>query len=68
MGRQGRVGGGDTRTATEKLATMPTDEDIDFLYRTYSASPKRADGGPEWGDRAVWEELHHTDPFPWWLD
>lgn len=59
---------GDTRTATEKLATMPTDEDIDFLYRTYSASPKRADGGPEWGDRAVWEELHRRDPFPWWLD
>ena len=47
---------------------MPTDEDIDFLYRTYSASPKREDGGPEWGDRAVWEELHHRDPFPWWLD
>ena len=59
---------GDTRTATEKLATMPTDEDIDFLYRTYSASPKREGGGPEWGDRAVWEELHHRDPFPWWLD
>lgn len=59
---------GDARTATEKLATMPTDEDIGFLYRTYSASPKREDGGPEWGDRAVWEELHHRDPFPWWLD
>lgn len=56
---------GDARTAAEKLAT---DEDIDFLYRTYSASPKREDGGPEWGDRAVWEELHHRDPFPWWLD
>lgn len=59
---------GDSRTAAEKLATMPTDEDIDFLYRTYSASPKRDDGGPEWGDRAVWEELHHREPFPWWLD
>lgn len=59
---------GDARTAAEKLATMPTDEDIDFLYRTYSASPKREDGGPEWGDGAVWEELHHRDPFPWWLD
>ena len=39
---------GDSRTATEKLATMPTDADIDLLYRTYSASPKRDDGGPEW--------------------
>ena len=59
---------GDSRTAAEKLATTPTDADIDLLYRTYSASPKRDDGGPEWGDRAVWEELHHRDPFPWWLD
>ena len=24
--------------------------------------------GPEWGDRAVWEELHHKDPYPFWLD
>lgn len=59
---------GDSRTATEKLATMPTDADIDLLYRTCSASPKRDDGGPEWGDRAVWEELHHRDPYPFWLD
>ena len=59
---------GDSRTAAEKLATMPTDDDIDLLYRTYSASPKRGDGGPEWGDGAVWEELHHKDPFPFWLD
>ena len=21
-----------------------------------------------WGDRAVWEELHRKDPFPFWLD
>ncbi len=63
-----RMNSGDSRTAAEKLASMPTDADIDLLYRTYSASPKREDGGPEWGDRAVWEELHHRDPFPWWLD
>ena len=50
------------------LSSMPTDEDLDFLYETYSASPKRDDGGPEWGDRAVWEELHHKDSFPFWLD
>ena len=59
---------GDARTASEILASMPTDADIDLLYRTYSSSPKREDGGPEWGDRAVWEELHHRDPFPFWLD
>lgn len=50
------------------LASMPTDEDIEFLYRTYSVQPKRDDGGPEWGDRVVWEELHHKDPYPLWLD
>lgn len=54
---------GDSRTAAEKLVTMPTDADIDLLYRTCSASPKR-DDGPEWGDRAVWEELHHRDLSP----
>lgn len=52
----------------EILASMPTDDDIDLLYRTYSAGPKREDGGPEWGDRAVWEELHHKSPYPFWLD
>ena len=45
---------GDARTAREKLATMPTDADIDFLFSAYSASPSREDGGLEWGDRAVW--------------
>lgn len=59
---------GDARTAREKLATMPTDADIDFLFSVYSASPAREDGGPEWGDRAVWEDLHHRDPYPFWLD
>lgn len=59
---------GDARTAREKLAAMPTDVDIDFLFSVYSASPSRDDGGPEWGDRAVWEDLHHRDQYPFWLD
>ena len=42
--------------------------DGDFLFSVYSASPSRDDGGPEWGDRAVWEDLHHRDPYPFWLD
>ena len=55
--------------AAETLSAMSTDDDIDFPYRTYSASPKRGgDGDPEWGDSVVWEELHHKDPFPFWLD
>lgn len=56
------------RPAREPLRSMPTDAGIDFLYRAYSASPRRDDGGPEWGDRVVWEELHHKDPYPFWLD
>ena len=56
------------RRASDMLSSMPTDDDIDLLYRVYSASPKREDGGPEWGDRAVWEELHRKDPYPFWLD
>lgn len=59
---------GNTGSVAERLASMPTDDDIELLYRTYSASPKRDDGGPEWGDRAVWEELHHRDPYPFWID
>ena len=47
---------------------MPRDSDIDLLYDVYSSSPKQGDGRPEWGDRAVWEELHRKDPFPFWLD
>ena len=41
---------------------------IDLFYDVYSSSPKQGDGRPEWGDRAVWEELHRKDPFPFWLD
>ncbi|MDM8301087.1 IS1249 family transposase [Collinsella tanakaei] len=56
------------RPAREILRSMPTDDDIGLLCRTYTVAPKREDGGPEWGDRAVWEELHHRDPYPFWLD
>lgn len=57
----------DARTAREKLATMPTGAAIDFLFRGFSAPPSREDGA-EWGDRAVWEDFHHRDPNPFWLD
>lgn len=56
------------RSASEILGAMPRDEDVDLLYRTYSSGGKREDGGPEWGDRAVWEELHHKTPYPFWID
>lgn len=59
---------GDARTARGKLAAMPTDADIDFLFSVCSASPSREAGGPEWGDGAVWGDLHHRGPCPFWLD
>lgn len=33
------------RPAREVIASMPTDDDVDLLYRTYSAGPKHDDGG-----------------------
>ena len=47
---------------------MPTDDDIDFLYKTYSLSPKRGMGVQNGVIEPVWEELHHKDPYPFWLD
>ena len=63
-----RARSGDARTACEKPAAMPADADIDFPLRVCSASPSREDGGPDWGGGAVWEDLHHRDPYPFWLD
>ena len=51
--------------AKEILDSMPTDDDSNLLYRTYSGHPEREDGGPEWGDGVVWEELHHRTPYPY---
>lgn len=55
----------EARAGPEELATIRTDEDVDFLYRTYSASPKKGgdNGGSEWGDRAVWG-VHHRGRSP----
>ena len=29
---------------------------------------KEADGPVEWGDRAVWNEMHHSTPYPYSID
>lgn len=52
----------------EILRRMPKNKDFDYLYKTYSPYGQREDGGPVWGDKAVWEELHHRDPYPYWLE
>ena len=56
------------RPARELFRSMPTDAGIDLPYKTYSVAPKREDDSPEWGDEAVWDELHRTDPHPFSLD
>ena len=50
--------------AARIIREMPTDDDIDLLYETYAEHP-RADGGPEWGEAPVWQELHHQTPYPY---
>ena len=56
------------RDAAGILESMPTDDDIDLLYREYAANPKESDGPVEWGDAVVWEELHNRTPYPYAID
>jgi hypothetical protein len=51
------------KTAAELLETMPTDEDIDYLYRTYAQGSQQQDGPVRWGNALVWGELHHAGPY-----
>ena len=53
--------------AAEIVRSMPTDADIDLLYELYSGGPKDH-GEPAWGDRPVWQELHHQTPYLYYLD
>ena len=52
--------------AAEVLRTMPTDDDIEELYRRASAESQKADGPEEWGDGLVWGELRHA--LPWRIE
>ena len=49
--------------AAEVLRTMPTDDDIEELYRQASTDSQRTDCPEEWGDGLVWAELRHA--LPW---
>jgi len=48
---------------SELLKVMPTDDDIDYLYRTYSQRRQPQEGPARWGDGTVWGELHKSDPY-----
>lgn len=50
--------------AARIVREMPADDDIDLLHETYAEHP-RADGGPEWGEAPVWQELRHQTPYPY---
>jgi len=42
---------------------MPTDAEIDRLYRDYAYGDREQTGPKEWGDAVVWSELHQSTPF-----
>ena len=46
----------------ELLKTMPTDKDIDQLYRS-STQTKEQDGPQRWGDGIMWSEFHNSGPY-----
>lgn len=56
------------KSAREMLETMPTDADIDLLYKTYGTISKDKEGPVLWGDGLVWEELHHKTRYPYAID
>lgn len=49
--------------ASEILKTMPTDADIEEVYRQAVCEPQRGEGPSERGDGLAWAELRHE--LPW---
>lgn len=47
----------------ELLKTMPTDEDIEGMYREQVYGQQHQDKPARWGDALVWSELHHSSPW-----
>lgn len=45
------------------LKVMPTDGDIEAIYRQMTMPEQRFDTIPQWGDAIVWSELHNVDPW-----
>ena len=56
------------KSYSEILRSMPTDDDIDLLYKLYAINPKDQNGPVEWGEGLVWNELHNSTPYPYSLD
>ena len=49
--------------AAKILRVMPTDDDIDDIYRSMTEHEQRFDTIPRWGDAVVWGEFHKCDPW-----
>lgn len=49
--------------AAEILKVMPTDADIEEVYRQAVYEPQKREGPSEWGDGLAWAELRHA--LPW---
>ena len=44
------------------LKVLPTDEDIDRIYRSLTYTERTCESIPQWGDAIVWSEFHTSDP------
>ena len=47
--------------AADILKVMPTDEDIDGIYRSLTKQDELCGIIPQWGDAVMWSELHMVD-------
>lgn len=47
----------------EILKIMPTDKDIDKIYKRINQRDVLHSSIPQWGDAIVWSEFHHSDPW-----
>ncbi len=47
--------------AADILRVMPTDDDIEGIYRGLGRSGELCGVIPEWGDAIMWSELHMID-------
>lgn len=48
----------------EMLASMPTDDDIDFYLSSLDDYKRNSSEVERWGDAIVWNEFHMSDPYP----
>jgi hypothetical protein len=49
--------------AAQILKRMPTDSEVDRLYRDYTYGERERVGPQQWDDAVVWSELHQSTPF-----